>query len=63
MPSLLETPLVCANCINAGADIGAIPAAINWLVSIPIVLGAALFAQPTWGCDLKSLSYVNVTVR
>jgi NRAMP (natural resistance-associated macrophage protein)-like metal ion transporter len=46
--------LLTANSINAGADIGAIAAAINLLVPIPILLlivpiGAAILALQIWG--------------
>src|SRR5262252_6144281 len=46
--------LVAANSINAGADIGAIAAAINLLVPIPIALlivpiGATILALQVWG--------------
>src|ERR1700674_3286248 len=46
--------LFLANTINAGADIGAIAAAINLLVPIPITLlivpiGAAILALQIWG--------------
>jgi NRAMP (natural resistance-associated macrophage protein)-like metal ion transporter len=46
--------LVAANSINAGADIGAIAAAINLLVPIPLTLlivpiGAAILALQLWG--------------
>src|SRR6266700_3303534 len=46
--------LVAANTINAGADIGAIAAAINRLVPIPLTLlivpiGAAILALQIWG--------------
>ena len=46
--------LVAANTINAGADIGAIAAAINLLVPIPLTLlivpiGAAILALQIWG--------------
>jgi NRAMP (natural resistance-associated macrophage protein)-like metal ion transporter len=46
--------LVTANSVNAGADIGAIAAAINLLIPIPIVLlivpiGATILALQIWG--------------
>jgi NRAMP (natural resistance-associated macrophage protein)-like metal ion transporter len=46
--------LVIANCINAGADIGAIGASINLLVPIPIValvvpIGLIILALQIWG--------------
>ncbi len=46
--------LVAANTINAGADIGAIAAAVNLLVPIPLTalivpIGAAILALQVWG--------------
>src|SRR6266849_1621790 len=46
--------LVAANTINAGADIGAIAAAVNLLVPIPLILlivpiGAVILALQIWG--------------
>jgi len=46
--------LIAANTINAGADIGAVAAAINMLVPIPIVamivpVTASILALQLWG--------------